>query len=99
LNRLYAELLEAGKRDGSPLGAETTRKVHRLLHRVLKDAVKWNRAARNVAAIADPPRAQRPRMDAWTAEELDTFLDYVADDRLYALWFLLATTGMRRAER
>jgi integrase len=98
LNRLYGELLEAGKRDASPLGAETTRKVHRLLHRVLKDAVKWNRVARNVAAIADPPRAQRPKMEAWTAEQLDVFLDRASDDRLYALWFLFATTGMRRAE-
>jgi integrase len=98
LNRLYAELLESGKSDGSPLGAETTRKVHRLLHRVLKDAVKWNRVARNVAAVADPPRAQRPRMEAWTAEQLGVFLDHVSEDRLYALWFLFATSGLRRAE-
>jgi integrase len=98
LNRLYAELLDSGKRDGSPLGSETTRKVHRLLHRVLKDALKWNRIARNPAAIADPPRAQRPTMEAWTADQLDMFLDYASDDRLYALWFVFATTGLRRAE-
>jgi integrase len=98
LNRLYAELLESGKQDGSPLGTETTRKVHRLIHRALKDAVKWNRVARNVATIADPPRAQRPKMEAWTAEQLDMFLDHASDDRLYALWFLFATTGLRRAE-
>jgi integrase len=98
LNRMYAELLESGKRDGSPLGAETTRKVHRLLHRLLRDAVKWNRVPRNVAAIADPPRAQRPKMQAWTADQLDAFLDHASDDRLYVLWFLFATTGLRRAE-
>jgi integrase len=44
LNRLYAELLERGARGDKPLGAETTRKVHRLMHRALRDAVKCGRA-------------------------------------------------------
>src|SRR5438128_1897735 len=98
LNRLYAELLEHGARDGRPLGAETTRKVHRLLHRALRDAVRWNRVARNPAADADPPRAPRPQLRAWDAAELGAFLDHVRDDRVIALWQLLATTGLRRAE-
>lgn len=37
-------------------------------------------------------------MDAWSADQLDLFLDYASDDRLYSLWFLFATTGLRRAE-
>jgi integrase len=39
-------------------------------------------------------------MQTWTAEEVRAFLDYVrqADERLYALWVLAATTGMRRGE-
>ena len=32
------------------------------------------------------------------AEQLRTFLQFVADDRWYAAWFLLTTTGMRRGE-
>jgi integrase len=31
---------------------------------------------------------------AWTAQELSDFLEHVADDRLYALWLLLSTTGL-----
>ncbi len=57
LNRLYADLLASGKRDGSPLGPETTGKVHRLLHRALRDAVRWDRLARNPASVAEAPRA------------------------------------------
>jgi integrase len=68
------------------------------MHRMLRDALKWNRVARNAAAAADPPRAARPEMQAWSAEQLDTFLDHAKDDRLYALWFLFATTVLRRAE-
>ena len=98
LNRLYAEPLESGTRDGSPLGAETTAKVHRLLHRALRDATKWNRIARNPASVADPPRARRSELRIWNAAELARFLERAGTDPLTALWTLLTTTGMRRGE-
>jgi integrase len=98
LNRLYAELLEHGARDAKPLGAETTRKVHRLMHRALRDAVKWGRVTRNAAASADPPRAVRPEVHAWSPADVGTFLKHAAGDDLAALWTLLLTTGLRRAE-
>lgn len=98
LNRLYAELLAGGKRDGSPLGAETVGKVHRVMHRALRDAVKWGTVSRNVAALADPPRATRPDVTAWAPQDVARFLGHVADDRHAALWTLLLTTGLRRAE-
>jgi integrase len=34
----------------------------------------------------------------WTPQQLRAFLAHVRGDRLYALWLLVATTGMRRAE-
>jgi len=37
-------------------------------------------------------------MPTWTSHELGLFLESVRDDRLYAAFVLLATTGMRRAE-
>jgi hypothetical protein len=43
LNRMYADLLETGARDAKALGPETVRKVHRLMHRALRDEVKWGR--------------------------------------------------------
>jgi len=39
-----------------------------------------------------------PEMHTWTRDELRSFLATVRDDRLYAAWVLLATTGMRRGE-
>jgi integrase len=39
-----------------------------------------------------------PEMQVWSPQQLRTFLDHVRDDRLYAAWLLLATTGMRRGE-
>src|SRR3546814_20309163 len=37
-------------------------------------------------------------MATWTADEVRAFLASVEDDRLYAMWVLLCTTGMRRGE-
>lgn len=92
LNGLYAELERAG------LSVATRRAAHTVLSRALRDAERWGRVSRNVARMADPPARQRSRASAWTAAELRRFLEHVRADRLYALWRLGATTGMRRGE-
>ncbi len=92
LNALYRELEIAG------LSVSTRRATHSVLHRALRDAVRWGRVVRNVADMADQPAAARSRVTSWTAGELGRFLAHVVTDRLFALWRLAATTGMRRAE-
>ena len=74
--------------------------VHQIIHKALQDAVRWNMVYRNVADQADPPpqRRNRQAIRTWTAPQLRTFLDHVADDRLSALWHTVAMTGMRRGE-
>src|SRR4030095_1083864 len=52
----------------------------------------------NVALLASSPRPGRPELQVWTAAELRAVLAAGADDRLYALWLLAASTGMRRGE-
>ena len=37
-------------------------------------------------------------MKTWSAEQLAAFLEATRDDRLHALWHLLALTGLRRGE-
>jgi integrase len=85
----------AGK---EPLSVATRRLAHAVLHRALRDAVRWGRLVRNPADMADPPAAARSRAQAWTARDLGRFLAHVRGDRLYPLWRLAATTGMRRGE-
>jgi integrase len=92
LNGLYAKL----ERDG--LSVATRRLVHAVLGRALRDAERWGRVPRNVARMADPPARGRSSATAWTASELRRFLEHVADDRVFALWRVAATTGMRRGE-
>jgi len=101
LNELYATLLERGRHDGTSLSAATVRRVHAVLHRAFRDAMRWGLIARNPCAGADPPKLRASRQtqfSTWSADELKRFLDFVQDDKLYPLWLLLATTGMRRGE-
>jgi integrase len=92
LERFYAHLLERGLKPAS------VRHAHSLIRRALGDAVRRDELARNVAALATPPRVVRSRMLTWDADELGRFLDHVRGDRLEAAWTLAATTGMRRGE-
>jgi integrase len=92
LNTLYADLLERG------LSARTVLHVHATIRRALADATRWGLVPRNVALLASPPRPARTELQVWTAANLRSFLAHVEDDRLYALWLLAASTGMRRGE-
>ncbi len=92
LTALYAELERQG------LAPETRRLVHTVLHRALKDAVRWGKLRRNPADLVDPPARDWRTAQTWTASELARFLEHVRSDRLYGLWRLAATTGARRGE-
>jgi integrase len=94
----YSQLLAGGRRDGKGLAPKTVRNVHALLHRALKDAARWGYVPHNRADDVDAPHGVSPERQVWAPEQLRAFLTHVRDDRLYALWLLVATTGMRRAE-
>ena len=99
LNALYADLLATGRSGGlDGLSPKTVKEVHTILHKALHDAVRWGHLGRNPADLADPPAARSPEMQVWSAEQLRKFLKSVEGDRLYAMWLMYATTGMRRSE-
>jgi len=102
LDRLYAHLLEDGRRDGKSggLSKKTVRSIHNLLHKALRDAERKRLVSRNVTEAADAPKLppSGEDMTTWTASELRTFLEAVESHRLYAALLLAATTGMRRGE-
>jgi integrase len=103
LNLLYSHLLAEGrvrKAKGTPSGLapKTVRNVHAMLHRALGDAVKWDYLPRNPAEGAEPPAAHSRKRKVWSTEQLGAFVEHVHYDRFYALWLLVATTGLRRGE-
>jgi integrase len=101
INAMYATLAaQDGGQRGKGLSPATRRRIHHTLRRALRDALKWKLVAYNAAASADPPAIDNdpPEMNYWSRDELRTFLDSVAEDRLFAMWRTFATTGMRRGE-
>jgi integrase len=91
LNGLYAGLAEG-------LSAQTIHHIHATVRRALSDALRWGLVTRNVATLASPPTPERHEMATWSASELRAFLEAMAGDRLYSLWLLASSTGMRRGE-
>ena len=61
LNAFYRALLAGGRRDGRGLAPKTVKNIHAILHRALKDAVRWGYVIRNVADAVEPPRVGPPR--------------------------------------
>jgi integrase len=103
LDGLYADLLTGGRRNGSRgrLGPKTVRYVHGIVRKALADAHRKGTVSRNVADLADPPKAsawRRPETLVWTAPQLRQFLEEISEHRLYSAFFLAANTGMRRGE-
>jgi integrase len=79
----------------------TIHHVHACLHKACKDAVRWGHLPGNPLDAADPPRKKgdgTQKMKTWDKKQLKEFLESVAGDRLAALWYTIAFTGMRRGE-
>lgn len=90
---LYSDL----ERDGA--SAYTRRLCHAVLHRALKQALKWGMVPRNVCDAVEPPRVKRnEKIRPLTAEQVGKLLATAASDRLAALYVVAVTTGMRMGE-
>jgi len=92
IHGLYSCLDQAGK------SAETIRLTHAVLHRALKQAVRWRLIPFNMASDVDRPRADKVDISPLTAEEVRTLLKVADGERLEALYVLAVTAGMRLGE-
>jgi integrase len=83
-----------------PLAPKTVLEVHLIIRGALNDAVTRGLVNRNVALVAHAPKLKSiPKVEprAWTAQQLQAFLQAAAGHRLFPSFWLLATTGMRRS--
>lgn len=83
-----------------PEPPSTVEAVQSCCRKAVGAAVRCGRLPRNPADLPDPPRVPSGpnEMEKWDIETLRWFLAATADDRLHALWVLLATTGVRGVE-
>jgi site-specific recombinase XerD len=62
LQGLYRDRLDAG------LSSSTVQRLHAVIHRALKQALRWDLVPRNVSEAVDPPKAQRKEIRPLTPE-------------------------------
>lgn len=92
LTKAYAEWRESG------LSGQTVIHHHRLLHRVLAQALREGRVRQNVAAIADKPKATRREMRFLSTDEIARVFDAAEETRFSPLIPIALATGARRGE-
>jgi integrase len=93
LEQTYKQLLDKGLSPASVL------RVHRMLHRALKIAMQRDRVARNVAALVEPPRQERPKTpEPLDIEECKRVLAAAEDLRNSARWTVALALGLRQSE-
>jgi integrase len=95
LDRAYGALLEQER------AARTVRASHIAAKKMLAEAVRVGKVARNVSEDARPPRAKAARAKSfkcWTLPETERFLDAIASDRDHSCYTLVAFTGLRQGE-
>ena len=99
LRIFYGELELNGRvRGGGGLNRKTVHNIHVTLLKALGDALEDQLISRNPAVRGHRGGIDRPTINTWTADQVRTFLRHVTGDRLFALWRVAVTTGMRRAE-
>lgn len=92
LQKLYVDKLSEG------LSGRTVQYLHQVTRRALAQAVRWGLIPRNPADFAEPPKAEQSQMRFLSPDEAQRLLAAAQGHRLYALFVLAVTTGMRRGE-
>jgi integrase len=95
---LYTELRRSGAKGGGGLSGTQVRNIHRMFHNVLGYAQRMGYVALNVADRVEKPRDDTAERPVYTPEQVREFLAAATEDRLRALWYLVISTGLRRAE-
>src|SRR5258708_39933627 len=73
---------------------------HAVLRRALNQAVAWDLVTRNVATRVPAPRPRQDpeRVHALRLDDARAVLQAAEPDRLYALYLILITMGLRKGE-
>lgn len=77
---------------------KTVLSVHIMLGSAMGTAKAWKCISANPMEAVKMPSVTRRPHKTWSPAELTRFLEQARVDRLYGLWVLVASTGMRRSE-
>ncbi|MDF5753027.1 site-specific integrase [Spongiactinospora sp. TRM90649] len=92
LDQAYTTMLERGR------SSSTVLKVHRIIARALKIALRRGKITRNVATLVDAPAANDPDLTPLTREEARKILETAKSRRNAARWSVALALGIRQGE-
>lgn len=92
LQSLYSEKLKSG------LSPRTVHYIHTLIHKALKQALKWGLVARNAADLVDKPSQKRKTPIVWSVDQVNRFLKQISGHRWYPIYVLAIYCGLREGE-
>jgi integrase len=92
LDTAYTTMLQRG------LSPSTVLKVHRILSRALRIAVRRGRITQNVATLIDAPSAAQQDIEPLTREEARRILEVAKTKRNGARWSVALALGIRQGE-
>ena len=98
VQKLYSDLRVSGGREGTPLYGTQVRNIHRVLHNALNYAVRLGISPvtrrKRLTSHGTTPRSKPsiPRSRFAVSSRA------IEGDRLEAMWYLVLSTGLRRAE-
>jgi integrase len=79
-------------------GVPTANKSRVVLFNAYKLALRWQLVVRNPVEAVDPLPQPERELRLWSPKEAARFLDVAHAHRLYALFYLAMSTGLRRGE-
>jgi len=92
LQNLYSQILDKG------LSKRTAQFVHSIIHKSLRQGVKWGFVVNNVADLVIVPKPSRRPPSVYDAKQVIEFLDAVKEDRFFCLFVLAIYGGFREGE-
>jgi integrase len=80
------------------VSADCANKVRRVLHTALEQTVMWSLLPHNLVEKTEGYLHQRKKMQIWTPQDTVKFLSEARANRLYAMFYLAVSAGLRSGE-
>jgi integrase len=94
IEAMYRSMRQPGK-----LSPAWIQRVHATLRKALNDAVRrYKYLDYNPAQLVELESVPAPKAKYWNSKQAGAFLDAIVNERLYALYHLAVTRGLRRGE-
>ncbi len=76
----------------------TVKYIHTIMKQMLAQAKSWHLVSQNITEVVSYPKVDKKPFEPLTQAQVNRFLAILKDDRLYPLYVVYLSTGLRRGE-